>query len=185
VNKNEFTYIFSCAYKASFTPETIKAAFRVTGIHPFCCRVITEFQMKPSLTTSVKGTFPLPQPSPVCAVMAAMSVNPPTALAISPSTHIRHQPFGMDSPISTTPPSTPSLQRSASCLEADPALFTPSKCIQTLYAAILSTSSGSCLVAKAKLTSATPITAPVLKTLPPLPQSDWSLAKQTPAHQTN
>ncbi|TFK31215.1 hypothetical protein BDQ12DRAFT_619282, partial [Crucibulum laeve] len=67
----------------------------------------------------------------------------------------------------------------------DPALFTPSKCIGTLYAAILSTSLGSCLVAKAKLTLATPITAPVLKTLPPLPQPDWSLAKQTPAHQTN
>ncbi|TFK39562.1 hypothetical protein BDQ12DRAFT_604088 [Crucibulum laeve] len=91
----------------------------------------------------------------------------------------------MDSLVSQISSSTPSCQRSALCLEADPALFTPSKCIWTLYAAISSTSSGSCLIAKAKLTSATQVTAPVLKALPPLPQPDWSLAKQISAHQTN
>ncbi|KDR65049.1 hypothetical protein GALMADRAFT_82338, partial [Galerina marginata CBS 339.88] len=65
VSKSEFTSLWSRAYQASFTQDTILAAFRVTGVHPFSRDAITEAQMKPSLTTSIKGSFPLPQPSPV------------------------------------------------------------------------------------------------------------------------
>ncbi|KAJ2929322.1 hypothetical protein H1R20_g7775, partial [Candolleomyces eurysporus] len=94
VDKNEFTYLFSRAYKSSFIADNIKAAFRVTGVHPFSRDMISEAQMKPSLTTSTKGTFPMPQPSPVHAVMAAFSANRPTNTIKNTC---------------TTPPCTPSL----------------------------------------------------------------------------
>jgi len=51
-----------------------------------------EAQMKPSVTTSVKGSFPLLQPSPVQAVMAAFNANPPTAFVTSPSTNTQYSP---------------------------------------------------------------------------------------------
>jgi hypothetical protein len=71
VNKEDFVEVFGKAYLKAFTPETVKAAFSATGIFPFDRTVITEEQMKPSETTSTKGGFPLPQPSPVRAVLEA------------------------------------------------------------------------------------------------------------------
>ncbi|KAJ3499646.1 hypothetical protein NMY22_g19492 [Coprinellus aureogranulatus] len=155
-DKSIFTYLFSRAYLASFTTVTVKAAFRVTGIFPFDPTVISETQMKPSLTTSVKGTFPLPQPSPVRAVMAAMAKHP----------------MG-----TTTPPYTPSLCRSYP--EIDPDLYTPSKRIRALNTGLASTSSGSFLVSSDKLTSSTPVIPPVLEAVPSLPQPDWSLSRKS------
>ncbi|KAJ2930114.1 hypothetical protein H1R20_g6971, partial [Candolleomyces eurysporus] len=184
--KREFTRLFSEAYIASFTPETVKAAFRETGVHLFNPSVISQEQMKPSLTTSIKGSFSLPQPSPVRAVMASMRINPPTALATSPSTHTRHFVARTDSPDfeSTTQPSTPSLRRPALSLDADPLLYTPTKRMRMMYAALSSTSSGSILVSKVKITSETRIAAPVLEAMPTLPQPDWTLANGSPSRKT-
>ncbi|TEB30981.1 hypothetical protein FA13DRAFT_1629801 [Coprinellus micaceus] len=79
---------------------------------------------------------------------------------------------------SATPPSTPTLRRSASQaeLDVDPEMYTPSKRVKTLYNALASTSSGSFLVSNDKLTSSTPIIAPNLEAVPSsIPQPDWSL----------
>ncbi|KAH6885999.1 hypothetical protein BKA70DRAFT_1123458 [Coprinopsis sp. MPI-PUGE-AT-0042] len=73
-------------------------------------------------------------------------------------------------------PCTPSLRRCRSSLEPDPDLYTPSKRMRALYTSIASTSSGSFLVSTDKLTSATPIIAPVLEATPSLAQPDWSMA---------
>ena len=179
VSKSEFTFLWSRAYKSAFIPETILAAFRATGVHPFSREIITEAQMKPSVTTSVKGSFPLPQPSPVCAVMAAFNANPPTAFATSPSTHTQHHPTKTaddENPVVVTP------SRRKRGPEIDPSLYTPSKRMRILYTALSSTSSGSFLVSKTPLTSSTPISAPVLEAVPSLPHPDWSLAYRDPAN---
>ncbi|KIK02647.1 hypothetical protein K443DRAFT_36323, partial [Laccaria amethystina LaAM-08-1] len=65
VSKPDFLYLFGTAYNESFTEATVKAAFQVTGVYPFNKNAISAKQMKPSTTLSVKGEFPLPQPSPV------------------------------------------------------------------------------------------------------------------------
>jgi len=79
VGKSDFLGVFGCTYNAAFTPDTVKAAFKVTGVVPFNRNAISEDQMKPSIATSVKGSFPLPQPEVVCTVMAAIDKNPPTS----------------------------------------------------------------------------------------------------------
>ena len=165
-------------YQSAFTPDTISAVFRATGVHPFSRETITEAQMKPSTTTSIKGSFPLPQPSPVRAVMASFNVNPPTAFATSPSTHTQYSPNETAND-ETLVLVTPSRQKRGP--EIDPALYTPSKRMRILYTALSSTSSGSFLVSKTPLTSSTPIAAPVLEAIPPLPLPDWSLAYEDPA----
>ncbi|KIJ42700.1 hypothetical protein M422DRAFT_137261, partial [Sphaerobolus stellatus SS14] len=63
--KADFAKVFGKAYLRTFTPELIKMAFRVTGVYPFNPDVISEAQTKPSEALSIKGSFPLPQPSPV------------------------------------------------------------------------------------------------------------------------
>ena len=59
VTKADFTGVFDWAYLHSFTFKTVKAAFKATDIHLFDCTIITPEQMKPSISTSVKGSFPL------------------------------------------------------------------------------------------------------------------------------
>ena len=178
VSKSEFTFLWSRAYQSAFTADTILAAFRATGVHPFSRETITEAQMKPSVTTSIKGSFLLPQPSPVRAVMASFNANPPTAFATSRSTHTE------PCPTETTDDENPALvtpSRRKLGPEVDPSLYTPSKRMRILYTGLSSTSSGSFLVSKTPLTSSTPIAAPVLEAVPPLPRPDWSLAYGAPA----
>jgi len=80
VGKKDFAGVFGWAYLWVFTPETIKAAFAATGLHPFNPEAITDKQIKPSLPTSTESSFPLPQPSPVQAIISAMDSQPLTAL---------------------------------------------------------------------------------------------------------
>ena len=54
---------------------------------------------------------------------------------------------------------------------------TPSKRMRLMYGTLASTSSGSILVSKARMTSTYPVMKPVLEALPELPQPDWSLLK--------
>ncbi|PPQ90672.1 hypothetical protein CVT25_004665, partial [Psilocybe cyanescens] len=75
VSKPDFLYLFGTAYNESFTKAMVKAAFQVTWVYPFNKNAISEKQMKPSRTSSVKGEFPLPQPSPVHAILIAWGQN--------------------------------------------------------------------------------------------------------------
>jgi hypothetical protein len=177
VGKKDFAGVFGRAYLRAFTPETIKAAFAATGLHPFNPEAITEKQMKPSLPTSTESSFPLPQPSPVRAIIAAMGSRPPTALELSPS-HFATVSTHTDSPVTPTrrrlPPCDPNI---------DPLLDseTPSKRLRLMYGGLGSTSTGSLLLSKARLTSSYSIHPPVLETLPKLPQPDWSLLEAQPS----
>lgn len=53
ITKTDFTGVFGRAYLRAFTPETVKAAFSATKVHPFDRTVITPAQMKPSIPTSI------------------------------------------------------------------------------------------------------------------------------------
>jgi hypothetical protein len=140
VGKADFTELFGHAYLRAFTESTIQAAFRVTGIYPFNPDVIKPEQMKPAEATSVKAGFPLLQPSPVRAVMAAFHHNPPTAFDVDADTFVA---VGG----SVTP------QRRARDPNIDPALYTPSKRMRFMTSALATTSSGSFLVSKDPVTT--------------------------------
>ena len=72
VNKGEFASVFGTAFLKAFTVDTVRAAFWATGIVPFNPEIITLVQMKPSEPASIKGSFPMPQPSPVCTIMSSI-----------------------------------------------------------------------------------------------------------------
>lgn len=71
IGKEDFCQVFGEAFLKAFTPETITAAYKATGIHPFNPNVIKPTQMKPSENTSTQASFPQPQTSPTCVVMVA------------------------------------------------------------------------------------------------------------------
>ncbi|KAF9221249.1 hypothetical protein BS17DRAFT_797243 [Gyrodon lividus] len=65
VDKASFVEVLGTAFLKAFTPELIQSAFAATGIYPFNRNTISPQQMKPSEATSTKGSFPLPQTSPL------------------------------------------------------------------------------------------------------------------------
>ncbi|KAG8216143.1 hypothetical protein J3R82DRAFT_8146, partial [Butyriboletus roseoflavus] len=54
------------------TPELIHTAFEKTGVWPFSPDIVTTEMMAPSLETSSKSSLPLPQPSPVHAIVSLL-----------------------------------------------------------------------------------------------------------------
>jgi hypothetical protein len=87
VTKADFLLVFGTAFLKAFDPATVKAAFSATGIHPFNPDAISASQMKPSEVFSTHATFPLPQTSPVRAVMAAFHHQRPTSFDTALETH--------------------------------------------------------------------------------------------------
>lgn len=84
VKKADFAEVFGKAFLKAFTPGTVLAAFEATGIYPYNPTVITDAQMKPSLATSTKASFPLVQSTPVQRVMAAFHYQPTENLGVLP-----------------------------------------------------------------------------------------------------
>lgn len=72
VDKTNFVSVYSRAHKKALTPDTIRAAFRTTGVWPFNPSVVTQDMMAPSLEISSVGHLPLPQLSPMQAVLHAV-----------------------------------------------------------------------------------------------------------------
>ena len=85
ITKADFSSMFGCAFRCTFTSESIKAAFAATGVYPFNPAAITKKQMRASLPTLTKSTFLLQQPSPVRAVITAMGSYAATTLQLSPT----------------------------------------------------------------------------------------------------
>jgi hypothetical protein len=175
VGKGDFTGVFERAFLKAFTPNTVAAAFQVTGIYPFNPSVISKTQIKPNIPTPTKNSFPLVQTSPVQCVMAVFQSHPPTAFDVSPNTHAA---------VSGNSPETPTHRKHAIDPNIDPSLYTPSKCM-CLLTSSLAGSSASFLISKAPITSANQIAPPVLKNLPPLPQPDWSVLQLPLGSHTN
>jgi len=94
-------------------------------------------------------------------------------ILISPATH--HIASGSQN----VPPETPTRRRQHP-LDIDPDLYTLTKRLRTLYGALGFNEEHQFLVLKSPLTSATPITAPVLEGAPHIPPPEWSPAKGPP-----
>jgi hypothetical protein len=169
--EGDFAGVFSCAFLQSFTEDAVKAAFSATGVYPFNPDAISDEQMKLSLPISTKTFFPIIQPSPMKAIIAAMGSHHPTSFELSPVTHTAP----IAGPFCNTPTTPSTLTRRYCEPTIDPELEMPTKQMCVLYGALATTLSGSLLVSKAWMMSAfSPIT-PVLKTLPEMPVPDWSL----------
>ena len=130
VGKGNFAGVSGQAFLKAFDSDMIKEAFRATGIYPFNPNVITERQMKPSVPYSMKGSFPMPQSSPVWAITIAHRLNPPTHIDLEEIT----QPIvGPSQPCllhdTSTPTSTPSRRHRLDPEDenTDPSLLSPSK----------------------------------------------------------
>jgi hypothetical protein len=128
--------------------------------------------MKPSVARSTRAEFPMPQPSPVKAIVDAMRVHPPTRFDLSPSHLVPGTPT----------PQTPTGRRPRDdddeLENIDPALLSPSKRVRTLYAHLGRSSAASLLLSSPKIKSYNnPILAPVIQHVPrAVPTPDWSLA---------
>lgn len=190
VNKQTYARVFGTAFEKAFDSETIFAAFRATGVHPFDPHIITEQQMKPSEVTSTRSTFPLPMPSPVRCVIAAYYQN-----LSEPHTNqvIEDRPFNLSGTLQLqSSPQTPTRTQShPSRFTVGPSLFTPSKRARDIYEALESSQSGSRLITRPRLDSLVKPITPVIERQPHLPEPDWSLAgmptrpvEETPASPT-
>ncbi|KAJ7841642.1 hypothetical protein B0H13DRAFT_2365629 [Mycena leptocephala] len=66
-----FLQIYAPAHRKTFTEQTIRTAFRKTGLIPFNRDAIDPSRLAPAKELSVTGAFPIRQPSPVQAVLDA------------------------------------------------------------------------------------------------------------------
>jgi DDE superfamily endonuclease len=181
VDKADFCGVFGQAYVCAFTKENVEAAFAATGIHPFNLNVVKPEQMKPAEATSMQSSFPLPQPSPVHAMIAAcrnheftyQECYPDSPPIAGPSTFPGSL---LDDTIDPVLRSTPKHRIDAA---SNPDLATPSKHMHYLAAGLANTSSGSILISKAcasHLQMSKPVTPPVVDHVPrELEEPNWSL----------
>lgn len=184
VGKANFLELFGRAFRCSFDVETIQAAFRVTGIHPFNRDVITADQMKPSEVTSTSSSFPLPLNTPVRRIMAAFHHQPPTRFDVDIETHLPQSNHIEPASNPTTdvssvrapqsPPPSPILDPAI-----DPSLFTPSKRMRSVYASLAMSKSASFLVSKEVITSEDSLPPLALEQRPPyIGVPDWNAGRR-------
>lgn len=69
ITKSNFLAIYGAAHVRALTPETIKSAFRKTGVWPFNPKVITNEMLAPALETSNQGHLSITPASPIQAVL--------------------------------------------------------------------------------------------------------------------
>lgn len=196
VTKEHFVKVFGTAYLRAFDPETVKAAFRATGIHPYNPDVITPEQMKPSAPFSILGGMPGPQPSPVRAVMAAFREYEPTTCELTQNTHesplvptddscvtndtagVRTSATAMTSPESSSASATRS---DGSDGGSGRTVEDTASRMRILVGELSGTSSGSFLISKDPVTTSQRIAPPIFTgRASSLEVPDWSLTKSAP-----
>ena len=183
IDKADFCGVFGQAYVCAFTKENVEAAFAATGIHPFNPDVIKPKQMKPAEPTSTQSSFPLPQPSPVCALIAACQNHEFTYQECHPNSPPRAMASSSTFPGSPSDNTIDPALRSTPKCHIDPAsnpdLATPSKRMRYLAAGLASTSSGSILISKVCASHAEMsrlVMPPIVDHVPQeLEQPDWPL----------
>lgn len=65
IKKENILQIYGVAHIATLSPNTIKATFQKTGVHPFNPSVITPETLAPSCPTSIESNLPVPPPTPM------------------------------------------------------------------------------------------------------------------------
>lgn len=102
VSKANFLSIYTEAHAKALTCENVKAAFRKTGVVPFNPSVVTPIMMAPSAESSVHGTLPLPQASPVRALSKLLLERTREQEGTGPDL-----PIQANATVPRTPPRTP------------------------------------------------------------------------------
>ncbi|KIJ37580.1 hypothetical protein M422DRAFT_211326 [Sphaerobolus stellatus SS14] len=187
VRKADFASVFGSAFLKAAHVDLIKSAFSATGIIPFNPDVVALEKMKPSRATSIKGTFPLVQPSPVRAVIEHLTLYRPTHFDLDPDHARPVQPLptiteaeldpNIDPSLQRAPPHTPHRQFTHNRTINRSHPFTPSKAIRILISRLSATATGAFLVSNSPLKSITPILSPILESPPDLPTPNWDAAK--------
>ena len=154
--KADFPSVFGHTFIKVFSSKTICAAFRVTGIHPFNPDALRPSQFKPSEASSVKGCFPLPQPSPVRRIMAACHSQIPAP--------------AMPSTIDNAVPSHLSVSPII-----DPSLYTPTKRVLLITESLSCSETASFLISKTPIISADTLLSAALHSVPDLPEPNWDV----------
>jgi hypothetical protein len=177
VKADVFTGLFGKAYLEAFTPTLVKMAFEKTGIFPFNPEVIRPEQMRPSETTSVKGSFPVTLPSPVQRVVHALRSHQPTRAEVSPPPRTRptseHQtptPPSLSTP--TSPSRTPTHTPKRTLSAIDPSDETPSKRARIVFSS-LAESSASFLVHANPIKSSHRLAPPVFEHPAVIPAAEF------------
>jgi hypothetical protein len=106
LTKDSFLEVFSRAYIRAFTPDTVRSAFRKTGVWPLDPSVVDERDMAPSVTFSTSApsaasslvTQSIPVQNCLSAVDAALSAVPssPTTALLAPETPRSHHQHRSD-----------------------------------------------------------------------------------------
>ncbi|KIJ38660.1 hypothetical protein M422DRAFT_144204, partial [Sphaerobolus stellatus SS14] len=175
VGKADFACVFGSAFLKAAQVELVKAAFSATGIVPFNPHIVSAEKLKPSKPTSVKGGFPLVQPSPVHAIVEHLTLYRPTNFDLDPDHARQHSaPLGSIPELPETDPNTPIRTINK------PRPFTPSKMVRILISRLSSTSSGSFLVSESPLRSDIPIQVPILEPSASLPASTFTINRVIP-----
>ncbi len=107
MNKRAFLQAIEAPFKETFTPEIIKKAFKITGLHPLDPSVIKPDQMAPSTATALNGPSLIDEPSPCKAMRAAFDELLTTATPPIPPFLITDPAISQSS--NSPPPSTASL----------------------------------------------------------------------------
>lgn len=177
VGKEDFLSVFGGAFQKSFDPEMVKAAFRVTGVHPYDETVIAAEQMKPAELTSTISSFPMDLPSPVKRVVDVFHHHEITSFDTDMDTHLPARSEIETPPTSSTPSSAPTTpKRPRTDAYIDPDLYTPNKRMRIMVGSLAASTSGSFLVSKSRMTSAMSIAGPVIQAPPKVEdEPDWAL----------
>ena len=168
VKKEDFTQLFGKAFLQTFDEDTIRAAFRCTGVWPFDPSAISPAQMKPSECTSIHSAFPMQLTSPVRRAIASQRIKQQSP---------KHTSNSITNPINqmeAVEPSTPQVQTRQHTI--DPDMFTPSKRMRALDTS-LEESSASFLVSDVWLDGTEDIASPMVERPPPVPEPDWQLCR--------
>jgi hypothetical protein len=175
VKKEHLAEVFGKAFLASFTEDTIRAAFSSTGICPFNPDVITAEQMKPSHVTSIKAALPISMSSPVRAIVSAFAKHPPTRFEAAPDHNVQDAsasygqtlvPNALSRSSVEDKTSTEILEASYISKPVDSSSMqdSPSKHIRIAYSNLAATNSGSFLVNNMQMLSTDTL---------PTPNIDW------------
>lgn len=157
VDKGDFAEVFGMAYLKAFTGETIKEAFKSTGVFPYNPNAITAAQTAPSEATSTRiVSYGALHSTPVRKTMSALSSYHATTLD-EDETDLG-APMALDDPFIDD--------------------FTPTKRMRIFHRSLASSSSCSYLISKEPVTSETRIIQPVFERPPIVPEPDWSLIQR-------